>query len=108
MTMKNSITTIIQKIINFFKSFFKKKTNKIETVQSDEPVKPEVKRLVYNKRTGQQSVFFIPNIFIYMSRQKKLIEETETEVEQEVISPVTKKKKGRKSKKSTESILTIV
>ena len=53
MTMKNSITIIIQKIINFFKSFFKKKTNKIETVQSDEPVKPEVKRLVYNKRTGQ-------------------------------------------------------
>ena len=51
--MKNSITTIIQKIINFFKSFFKKKTNKIETVQSDEPVKPEVKSLVYNKRTGQ-------------------------------------------------------
>ena len=51
MTMKNSITIIIQKIINFFKSFFKKKTNKIETTQSDEPVKPEVKRLVYTKRT---------------------------------------------------------
>ena len=43
MTMKNSITKIIQKIINFFKSFLKKKTNKIETIQSDEPVKPEVK-----------------------------------------------------------------
>ena len=51
MTMKNSITIIIQKIINFFKSFFKKKTNKIEDIQSDEPVKPKIKRLVYTKRT---------------------------------------------------------
>ena len=51
--MKNSITIIIQKIINFFKSFFKKKTNKIEDIQSDELVKPEIKRLVYTKRTDQ-------------------------------------------------------
>ena len=51
MTIKNSITTIIQKIIIFFKSFFKKKTNKIEFPQSEEPVKPKVKRLVYTKRT---------------------------------------------------------
>ena len=51
MTMKNSITKIIQKIINFFKSLFKKKTNKVETIQSEEPVKSEVKRLVYTKRT---------------------------------------------------------
>ena len=34
MTMKNSITIIIQKIINFFKSFFKKKTNKIEYINA--------------------------------------------------------------------------
>jgi hypothetical protein len=53
MTMKNSITIIIQKIINFFKSFFKKKTNKIKDIQSDESVKPEIKRLVYTKRTDQ-------------------------------------------------------
>jgi hypothetical protein len=50
--MKNSITIIIQKIINFFKSFFKKKVNKPEP-QSEEPVKSEIKRLVYTKRTDQ-------------------------------------------------------
>lgn len=42
--------TIIQKLINFFKSFFKKKKNNIE-IKSEESVKPEVKRLVYTKRT---------------------------------------------------------
>jgi hypothetical protein len=45
--------TLLNNIINFFKSLFKKKTNKIEIIQSDEPVKPEVKRLVYTKRTDQ-------------------------------------------------------
>jgi hypothetical protein len=45
--------TLLNKIIIFFKSLFKKKTNKIETIQSDEPVKPEIKRLVYTKRTDQ-------------------------------------------------------
>ena len=47
------IKILLNKIINFFKSFFKKKTNKIEDIQSDEPVKPEIKRLVYTKRTDQ-------------------------------------------------------
>jgi hypothetical protein len=45
--------TLLKKIINFFKSLFKKKTNKLKTDQSKEPVKPEVKRLVYTKRTDQ-------------------------------------------------------
>ena len=45
--------TLLNKIINFFKSLFKKKTNKLEITQSDEPVKPEIKRLVYTKRTDQ-------------------------------------------------------
>jgi hypothetical protein len=45
--------TLLNNIINFFKSLFKKKPNKIEIIQSDEPVKPEVKRLVYTKRTDQ-------------------------------------------------------
>ena len=43
---------LLNKIINFFKSLFKKKSNEIET-QSEEPVKPEIKRLVYTKRTDQ-------------------------------------------------------
>jgi hypothetical protein len=43
---------LLNKIINFFKSLFKKKSNKIET-QSEEPVKPKIKRLVYTKRTDQ-------------------------------------------------------
>jgi hypothetical protein len=43
---------LLNRIINFFKSLFKKKSNKIET-QSEEPVKPEIKRLVYTKRTDQ-------------------------------------------------------
>lgn len=42
--------TIIQKLINFFKSFCKKKKNNIE-IKSEESVKPKVKRLVYTKRT---------------------------------------------------------
>lgn len=47
-----TIKTILNKIINFFKSFFKKKVNKPEP-QSEEPVKSEIKRLVYTKRTDQ-------------------------------------------------------
>ena len=43
--------TLLNKFINFFKSLFKKKTNKLKTIQSKEPVKPEVKRLTYTKRT---------------------------------------------------------
>ena len=43
---------LLNRIINFFKSLFKKKSNKIET-QSEEPVKSEIKRLVYTKRTDQ-------------------------------------------------------
>jgi hypothetical protein len=45
--------TLLSKIINFFKSLFKKKTNKIETIHSDESGKTEIKRLVYTKRTDQ-------------------------------------------------------
>jgi hypothetical protein len=51
MTMKNFIK-IIEKIIKFLKSLFKNKSNKTKT-KSEEPVKPEVKRLVYTKRTDQ-------------------------------------------------------
>jgi hypothetical protein len=51
MTMKNFIK-IVKKIINYFKSLFKKKTNNPET-KSEEPVKSEIKRLVYTKRTDQ-------------------------------------------------------
>jgi hypothetical protein len=40
---------IIQKIINFFKSLFKKK--KIEEIKKESP-KEEIKRLVYTKRTN--------------------------------------------------------
>jgi hypothetical protein len=47
-----TIKTILNKIIIFFKSFFKKKVNKPEP-QSEEPVKSEIKRLVYTKRTDQ-------------------------------------------------------
>jgi|688.fasta_scaffold97488_3 hypothetical protein len=47
-----TIKTTLNKIINFFKSFFKKKVNKPEP-QSEEPVKSEIKRLVYTKRTDQ-------------------------------------------------------
>ena len=43
---------ILNRIINFFKSLFKKKINKTET-QLEEPVKPEIKRLVYTKRTDK-------------------------------------------------------
>ena len=48
--MKTTIKTIIQKIINFFKSLFKKKKNNIEPkiVELD---KPNIKRLVYTKKT---------------------------------------------------------
>lgn len=60
MIMKNTITIIIQKIINFFKSFFKKKNNLIQdNIIEDnfildvpeESDQPEVKRLFYTKRT---------------------------------------------------------
>lgn len=44
--------TIIQKLINFFKSFFKKKKH-ITEIELEEPVKPKIKRLVYTKRTDQ-------------------------------------------------------
>jgi hypothetical protein len=47
-----TIKIIVNKIINFFKSLFKKKVNKPEP-QSEEPVKSEIKRLVYTKRTDQ-------------------------------------------------------
>jgi hypothetical protein len=42
--------TLLNKIIIFFKSLFKKKPINTET-KSEEPVKPEIKRLVYTKRT---------------------------------------------------------
>jgi hypothetical protein len=42
---------LLNKIINFFKSLFKKKQNKLENNQPEESVKPEIKRLVYTKRT---------------------------------------------------------
>lgn len=43
---------LLNKIITFFKSLFKKKLNKTET-KSEEPVKTEIKRLVYTKRTDK-------------------------------------------------------
>ena len=47
-----TVKIIVIKIINFFKSLFKKKVNKPKP-QSEETVKPEIKRLVYTKRTDQ-------------------------------------------------------
>jgi hypothetical protein len=47
-----TVKIIVIKIINFFKSLFKKKSNKPEP-QSEKPVKSEIKRLVYTKRTDQ-------------------------------------------------------
>jgi hypothetical protein len=47
---------IFKTLLNYiilFKSFFKKKTNKIEINQSDEQDKPKIKRLVYTKRTDE-------------------------------------------------------
>jgi hypothetical protein len=53
--MITTIKTILQKIINYFKSLFKKKKNntkvKIEEPKIEELDKPNIKRLVYTKRT---------------------------------------------------------
>ena len=49
------IKILLNKIINFFKSLFKKKSNKpepqLEEPKLEELVKSEIKRLVYTKRT---------------------------------------------------------
>jgi len=44
------IKILLNKLINFFKSLFKKKSNKPEP-KIEELVKSEIKRLVYTKRT---------------------------------------------------------
>lgn len=43
---------LLNRIISFFKSFFKKKINKPEP-KLEEPIKTEIKRLVYTKRTDK-------------------------------------------------------
>jgi hypothetical protein len=48
--MITTIKTILQKIINYFKSLFKKKKINIEP-KIEELDKPNIKRLVYTKRT---------------------------------------------------------
>ena len=51
-----TIKILIKKIITFFKSLFKKKTNNPQLkseLPSEEPVKSEIKRLVYTKRTDK-------------------------------------------------------